>query len=322
MSTTPKPISGTARPRRMTIPDIRSMKGTAPIACLTAYTAPVAKLLDPHVDLLLVGDSLGMVIYGEETTLGVDLDTMIRHGRAVVNASSQALVVVDMPFASYQESRAQAFRNAARVMAETGCAAVKVEGGAELADTIRYLTSNGIPVMGHVGLMPQRLHAITGRRPPPDLLRRLHDRPFLALAAVPQTQSLRAGDCSCPANTAPEGMVVCQVQTRTTGSRIAPIDYLAADADGDPLSGVFTHQRGIDPIQPGLPAPLTSTCTADPGALLCTITGNAPDQASDLQLMLAVSDGAATLNLVSLLEVAPRDGGLVFFDGFETPVCP
>ncbi|MBL38891.1 MAG: hypothetical protein CMP07_10835 [Xanthomonadales bacterium] len=171
-------------------------------------------------------------------------------------------------------------------------------------------------------MLPQRLHAITGRRPPPDLLRRLHDRPFLALAAVPQTQSLRAGDCSCPANTAPEGMVVCQVQTRTTGSRIAPIDYLAADADGDPLSGVFTHQRGIDPIQPGLPAPLTSTCTADPGALLCTITGNAPDQASDLQLMLAVSDGAATLNLVSLLEVAPRDGGLVFFDGFETPVCP
>ena len=162
MSTTPKPISGTARPRRMTIPDIRSMKGTAPIACLTAYTAPVAKLLDPHVDLLLVGDSLGMVIYGEETTLGVDLDTMIRHGRAVVNASSQALVVVDMPFASYQESRAQAFRNAARVMAETGCAAVKVEGGAELADTIRYLTSNGIPVMGHVGLMPQRLHAMGG----------------------------------------------------------------------------------------------------------------------------------------------------------------
>ena len=162
MSTTPKAVSGTAKPRRMTIPDIRAMKGTAPIVCLTAYTAPVAKLLDPHVDLLLVGDSLGMVVYGEETTLGVDLDTMIRHGRAVVKASSQALVVVDMPFASYQESKAQAFRNAARVMAETGCAAVKVEGGVELADTIKHLTANGIPVMGHVGLMPQRLHAMGG----------------------------------------------------------------------------------------------------------------------------------------------------------------
>ncbi len=171
-------------------------------------------------------------------------------------------------------------------------------------------------------MLPQRLHAITGRRPPPDWLRRFHDRPFLALAAAPQSQSLRAPDCSCPANTAPEGMVVCPVQTRTAGSRIAPIEYLAGDVDGDPLSGVFTHQRGIDPIQPGLPAPLTSTCTADPGALQCTIIGNAPDQPGDLQLMLAVSDGAATLNLASLLEVTPGGEGLVFSDGFETPVCP
>jgi 3-methyl-2-oxobutanoate hydroxymethyltransferase len=162
MSTTPKPVGGAAPVRRQTVPGIRAMKGQTPIVCLTAYTAPMARLLDPHVDLLLVGDSLGMVVYGEDSTLNVDLDTMIRHGRAVVKSSQQALVVVDMPFASYQESKAQAFRNAARVMAETGCAAVKLEGGTESAETIRHLTANGIPVMGHVGLMPQRLHAMGG----------------------------------------------------------------------------------------------------------------------------------------------------------------
>lgn len=163
MSTTPKPVPGTGKRRRKTVPDIRGMKGGEDaIVCLTAYTAPVARLLDPHVDLLLVGDSLGMVVYGEDSTLAVDLDTMIRHGRAVVKSSTQAMVVVDMPFGSYQESKAQGFHNAARVMAETGCAAVKLEGGVETADTIKHLTANGIPVMAHVGLMPQRLHAMGG----------------------------------------------------------------------------------------------------------------------------------------------------------------
>ena len=167
MSTTPKtldpvPTGKAAAPRRQTVPGIRAMKGRTPIVCLTAYTAPVARLLDPHVDLLLVGDSLGMVVYGEDSTLSVDLDTMIRHGRAVARASRQALVVVDMPFGSYQESPAQAFHNAARLMAETGCAAVKLEGGTECAETIYHLSVNGIPVMAHIGLMPQRLHAMGG----------------------------------------------------------------------------------------------------------------------------------------------------------------
>ncbi|MBF0307152.1 MAG: 3-methyl-2-oxobutanoate hydroxymethyltransferase [Alphaproteobacteria bacterium] len=150
--------------RRLTCRDIQARKGGQPVVCLTAYTATMARLLDPHVDILLVGDSLGMVIYGMETTLAVTLDMMIGHGRAVVRASRQACVVVDMPFGSYQESPAQAFRNAARVMAETGCAAVKLEGGRELADTIAFLTARGIPVMAHVGLKPQSVHVLGGFR--------------------------------------------------------------------------------------------------------------------------------------------------------------
>lgn len=141
---------------RMTLPEIRAFKGAAtPIVCLTAYTAPMARLLDPHVDILLVGDSLSNVIYGFENTLKVDLDTMIRHGRAVTAASSRAFVVVDMPFGSYEESPEQAYRNAMRVMKETGCNAVKLEGGQDMADTIAYLTARNIPVMAHIGLQPQ-----------------------------------------------------------------------------------------------------------------------------------------------------------------------
>lgn len=155
-----------ARPlRRWTVTDFAGRKaahGASRITMLTAYTAPMARMLDRHIDILLVGDSLGMVIYGHETTLPVDLETMIRHGAAVVRGSAEAMVIVDMPFGSYQESTAQAFRNCARVLAETGAAAVKIEGGAELAPTIRHLTSNGIPVMAHIGLMPQRVHALGG----------------------------------------------------------------------------------------------------------------------------------------------------------------
>jgi 3-methyl-2-oxobutanoate hydroxymethyltransferase len=143
--------------RRLTVRDIR--KGRGPFVCLTAYTTPIARLLDPHTDLLLVGDSLGMVLYGLDTTVPVTLDMMIAHGAAVMRGSKHACVMVDMPFGSYQESPALAFRNAARILAETGCAAVKLEGGVEMADTIRFLTERGIPVCGHVGLMPQAVNA-------------------------------------------------------------------------------------------------------------------------------------------------------------------
>lgn len=157
-------MSTEVRTKRITTRDIRARKGGEPVVVLTAYTASMAGLLDPHVDMLLVGDSLGMVVYGMETTLAVTLDMMINHGRAVVRGSQRACVVVDMPFASYQESREQAFRNAARVMAETGCAAVKLEGGREMAETIQFLVERGVPVMAHVGLKPQAVHAAGGFR--------------------------------------------------------------------------------------------------------------------------------------------------------------
>ena len=137
-------------------------KSRAPLVCLTAYTTPIARILDPHVDMLLVGDSLGMVLYGFETTLPVTLDMMIAHGAAVVGASSRALIVVDMPYGTYEESPDQALRNATRVLNETGCAAIKLEGGQEMGATIRNLVQNGVPVMGHVGLMPQSVEKMGG----------------------------------------------------------------------------------------------------------------------------------------------------------------
>jgi len=157
-------VTTEVRTKRITTRDIRVRKGGEPIVVLTAYTAPIARLIDPHVDVLLVGDSLGMVIYGLETTLGVTLEMMIAHGQAVERASQHACVIVDMPFASYQESKEQAFRNTARVMAETGCAGVKLEGGEEMAETISFLTRRGIPVMAHIGLKPQTVHALGGFR--------------------------------------------------------------------------------------------------------------------------------------------------------------
>ncbi|MFP5513094.1 MAG: 3-methyl-2-oxobutanoate hydroxymethyltransferase [Alphaproteobacteria bacterium] len=147
---------------RQSVPALRARKGGEPIVCLTAYTAPVARLLDPHVDLLLVGDSLGMVVYGLDSTLPVTLDMMIVHGAAVVRASERACVVVDLPFGSYQESKEAAFRASARVMAETGAQAVKLEGGLEMAETVAFLTARGIPVMGHVGLTPQSVNTLGG----------------------------------------------------------------------------------------------------------------------------------------------------------------
>ncbi|MCF8495619.1 MAG: 3-methyl-2-oxobutanoate hydroxymethyltransferase [Alphaproteobacteria bacterium] len=144
--------------QRITADQIRAMKNPAePIVCLTAYSAPVARLLDPHVDILLVGDSMGMVLYGMEDTLGVTLDMMIAHGRAVVRASESALVVVDMPRGTYEESPAQAYGNARRLLDETGAQAVKLEGGEDRAEIIKYMTDRNINVMGHIGLLPQRV---------------------------------------------------------------------------------------------------------------------------------------------------------------------
>ncbi len=141
----------------MDIATLKQMKGVKPIVALTAYTAPMARLLDKHADILLVGDSLGMVVYGMANTLQVTMDMMINHGKAVMQSSNQALVVIDMPFRSFESSPAQAFDNASKLIADTGAAAVKLEGGVEMADTIAYLTSRGIAVMGHIGLMPQRV---------------------------------------------------------------------------------------------------------------------------------------------------------------------
>lgn len=157
-------MSAPVRSKRTTVADIRALRGVRPIVSLTAYTAPMAQFLDPHVDFLLVGDSLGMVLYGFETTLPVTLDMMIAHGGAVVRGSSKAMVLVDMPFGSYQEGPAQAFRNAARVIAETGANGIKLEGGEEMAETIQFLTQRGIPVLGHVGLTPQLVNTFGGYR--------------------------------------------------------------------------------------------------------------------------------------------------------------
>lgn len=157
-------MSAQSSVRRLTAPDIGARKGQTPVVCLTAYTTPMAKLLDPHVDLLLIGDSLGMVLYGMDSTLGVTLDMMIAHGQAVMRGSSEACVIVDMPFGAYQESKEQAFRNCARVMADVRCQGIKLEGGLEMAETVDYLAQRGIPVMGHVGLTPQSVNSLGGFR--------------------------------------------------------------------------------------------------------------------------------------------------------------
>ena len=145
-----------------TIPELRASKGQQRLVLLTAYTAPMAGILAPHCDMLMVGDSLGMVIYGLPSTLGVTLEMMVAHGTAAVRGAGTTPVVVDMPFGSYQASPEQAFQNAARILKETGAAAVKLEGGKEMAPTIRFLSERAIPVMAHIGLMPQHMNQIGG----------------------------------------------------------------------------------------------------------------------------------------------------------------
>src|SRR6516162_8293234 len=153
--------------KRLTAPDIRARKGGEPIVCLTSYHAHTARLLDRHCDLILVGDSLGMVMHGLETTVPVTLDMMILQGLAVMRGSKRALVVVDMPFGSYEASKEQAFMSAARVMKETGCGAIKLEGGRRMAETIAFLVERGVPTMGHIGLTPQSINTIGSFREAP-----------------------------------------------------------------------------------------------------------------------------------------------------------
>ena len=157
-------MSVTGQVKRPVPPDIRARKGGTPLVMLTAYTTPVARLVDPHCDMVLVGDSVGMVLHGLPSTLGVTMEMMILHGQAVARGLERAMLVIDMPFGSYEEGEAQAFRNAARLMAETGAAAVKLEGGAHMAPTIAFLTARGIPVMAHIGLTPQAVNTLGGYR--------------------------------------------------------------------------------------------------------------------------------------------------------------
>jgi 3-methyl-2-oxobutanoate hydroxymethyltransferase len=146
--------------RRLTAPDIRARKNGEPIVCLTSYHAHTARLVDRYCDVILVGDSLGMVMHGLETTVPVTLDMMILQGQAVMRGSKRALVVVDMPFGSYEQSKEQAFASCARVLKETGCGAIKLEGGRRMAGTIAFLVERGVPVMGHIGLTPQSINTI------------------------------------------------------------------------------------------------------------------------------------------------------------------
>lgn len=155
-------MSATGQTGAVTPPQILAAKGRTPLVCLTAYTTPMARFADRHCDIVLVGDSIGMVLHGLASTLGVTLDMMILHGKAVRRGLEHALMVVDMPFGSYEESPQQAFRNAARVMRETGCSAVKLEGGEVMAETIRFLTRRGIPAMAHIGLTPQAVNTFGG----------------------------------------------------------------------------------------------------------------------------------------------------------------
>ena len=155
-------MSATARKKAPNAEDIRARKGGEPLVSLTAYTTPMAQVMDAHCDFVLVGDSVGMVLHGMASTLEVTMEMMILHGRAVARGLEAAMMVVDMPFGSYEEGPQQAFRNAARLMAETGAGAVKLEGGVEMAETIRFLVKRGIPMMAHIGLTPQSINTLGG----------------------------------------------------------------------------------------------------------------------------------------------------------------
>ncbi len=155
-------MSATAKKNAPMPDDIRAMKGDMPIVSLTAYTTPMARMMDAHCDFVLVGDSVGMVLHGLPSTLGVTMEMMILHGQAVARGLDRAMLIIDMPFGSYEESPEQAFANAATLMRETGAAAVKLEGGQHMADTIAFLVARGVPVMAHIGLTPQSINTLGG----------------------------------------------------------------------------------------------------------------------------------------------------------------
>ncbi len=155
-------MSATSPLRSVLPPDIRARKGSTPLVVLTAYTTPIARLVDSHCDIALVGDSVGMVLHGMTSTLGVTMEMMILHGRSVVKGCQKAMPVIDMPFGSYEEGPAQAYRNAARLMSETGAPAVKLEGGTHMAETIAFLVQRGVPIMAHIGLTPQSVNTLGG----------------------------------------------------------------------------------------------------------------------------------------------------------------
>lgn len=155
-------MSATSPERPVLPPDIRARKGQTPLVVLTAYTTPMARLVDAHCDVALVGDSLGMVLHGLPSTLGVTMEMMILHGQAVMRGLSKAMCVIDLPFGSYEESPEQGFASAARLIKETGAPAVKLEGGVHMASTIAFLTRRGIPVMAHIGLTPQAVNTLGG----------------------------------------------------------------------------------------------------------------------------------------------------------------
>ncbi|PWB31319.1 3-methyl-2-oxobutanoate hydroxymethyltransferase [Pseudomonas sp. SDI] len=157
-------MSTHARETRLSIPAIQQRKGAGSLVALTAYSLPMARWVDRHADVIIVGDSVGMVLYGMPSTLGVSLEMMIAHGQAVMRGSQRACVVVDLPFGSYQASPEQAFHSAARMIRETGAQGVKLEGGTEMAETVAFLVQRGIPVMAHVGLMPQQVNSQGGFR--------------------------------------------------------------------------------------------------------------------------------------------------------------
>ncbi len=157
-------MSVQAKTQKITVPVFRDRKGSEKLVMLTAYTAPMARLLTPHVDALLVGDSVGMVLHGLPSTLGVTIEMMSLHAAAVRRGAPDALIIVDLPFGSYASSPQQAYETSVRLLSETGVDAVKLEGGVEMAETIRFLTERGIPVMGHVGLMPQRINQMGSYR--------------------------------------------------------------------------------------------------------------------------------------------------------------
>lgn len=155
-------MSANVRIKALTAPDIAARKGGEPLVCLTAYSTPIARIIDPHCDVILVGDSVAMVVHGLPSTVHATLPMMILHGQAVRRGTERALLVVDMPFGSYEKNPEQAFETAARIMTETNCGAVKLEGGQVMAPTIAFLVQRGIPVVAHVGLTPQSINAIGG----------------------------------------------------------------------------------------------------------------------------------------------------------------